>query len=167
MHATLVLDANVVQDALHFRAPSVTMLAAAWAADAAICLGDAHTLTELERVSGYASLNIAPAQADALLAICRQRIRPVPGSGSPCVLPRCRDPDDQPFLALAARGQAEAPASRDRKLLELSCTRRSGHALPFDILRPAALASAAARRRNCRDAQPLPDFPQPAIRVVC
>ncbi|MDR1351580.1 MAG: putative toxin-antitoxin system toxin component, PIN family [Zoogloeaceae bacterium] len=140
MRATLALDTNVVLDALYFRDPSVTMLEAAWAAGDVTCLGDAYALAELERVLGYANLNIASEQAAAILAVYRQRIRIVPGSGNPYALPQCRDPKDQPFLELAARGRADALVSKDKKLLELARPhRRPGRALPFDILHPAAL----------------------------
>ena len=49
-------------------------------------------------------------------------------------LPVCRDPDDQKFLLLAARGRADALVSFDRAVLK--CRGR----VPFTIARPEELA---------------------------
>lgn len=53
-------------------------------------------------------------------------------------VPACRDPDDLPFLHLAAAGKAEVLVSGDRDLLALSGM------VPFDIVTPGALAARLA-----------------------
>ncbi|GHT96851.1 hypothetical protein AGMMS49545_23020 [Betaproteobacteria bacterium] len=134
MPDSLVTDTNVVLDLLHFHDPSVASLHADLMAGRLICLGDDYTLGELARVLTYAQLAIPAAEAEEILRAYRALIRHVPGSGSPVKLPLCRDPDDQPFLELAARGKARWLISKDKKVLELARSRR--HALPFDILHP-------------------------------
>jgi putative PIN family toxin of toxin-antitoxin system len=130
----LVLDTNVVLDLVHFHDPSVASLHADLMAGRLVCLGDAYTLTEFERVLTYPQLAIPATQASEMSRAYRALIRDVPGSGSPVSLPLCRDPDDQPFLELAARGNARWLVSKDKKVLELARSRR--HALPFAILHP-------------------------------
>ncbi|MDR1889324.1 MAG: PIN domain-containing protein [Zoogloeaceae bacterium] len=134
---SIVLDTNVALDLLHFHDPSVASLYAALTAGRLTCLGDARTLGEFARVLTYAQLAIPKARADKILPAYRTLIRDVPGSGSPIRLPSCRDPDDQPFLELAARGNARWLVSKDKKVLELSRSRY--HALPFAILHPRDL----------------------------
>ena len=48
----LVLDTNVVMDLFHFAAPPLAPLLAAIESGAVICLANAQTLAELERVTG-------------------------------------------------------------------------------------------------------------------
>jgi hypothetical protein len=76
----------------------------------------------------------AAAQA-ARLAECRRVAGPGGDIASlECVLPRCRDPDDQKFLELARACRADLLLTRDRALLELA--RRT----PFRIVTPRAWA---------------------------
>jgi putative PIN family toxin of toxin-antitoxin system len=128
----LVLDTNTVLDVLHFHDPVAAPLGAALAAGRLLALHDTATLDELQRVLGYAKLRIGAAKASRLLADYRQSSVAIAGKGSPVALPLCRDPDDQIFLELAARGQAAWLVSRDRRVLQLA--RRAG--LPFAILSP-------------------------------
>jgi len=53
-------------------------------------------------------------------------------------LPRCKDPDDQKFLELAARTGANLLVSKDKALLRLA--RKPG--LPFRIATPANAVAA-------------------------
>jgi putative PIN family toxin of toxin-antitoxin system len=133
----IVLDTNVVLDIFHFHDPAVAPLGAHLAAGRLVCLGDAYTLAEFERVLTYARLAIPVVQAEEILRAYRALVRFSPGSGSPYALPACRDPDDQPFLELAAREKARWLVSKDKKILELAYSRR--YALPFAILSPHRL----------------------------
>ena len=60
--------------------------------------------------------------------------QPVAEHAEPLELARCRDPDDQKFLTLAAAVRADCLVTRDRELLRLArrCAAR------FAILRPSA-----------------------------
>lgn len=142
----LTLDTNVVLDLLRFHDPSVASLHAALTTGRLICLGDRYALNELERVLTYPQLALPAAQAEEILRAYRDLMHDVPGSGSPVPLPLCRDPDDQPFLELAARGKARWLVSKDKKVLELARSRR--HALPFAILHPRDLANTLAAFPN-------------------
>ena len=137
----LVLDTNTVLDVLHFHDPVAAPLGEALAAGRLLALRDAATLGELQRVLGYAKLRIGVAEAARLLARYQDASVAIAGQGSPIALPLCRDPDDQIFLELAARGQAAWLVSRDTRVLQLA--RRAG--LPFAILSPG---EAVARLRH-------------------
>ena len=153
MPDSCVLDTNVVLDLLHFHDPSVAELYAALTAGRLVCLGDDYTLGELARVLTYDELAIPALRAEEILRAYHALIRHVPGSGSPVSLPLCRDPDDQPFLELAARGKAGLLISKDKKVLELARSRR--HTLPFDIIQVSGFQESEDRVQVSKP-KPLP-----------
>ena len=131
----VVLDTNVWLDWLVFRDPSIALLQSAVAEGRAEVVIDAACLAELERVLAYPlgrhTLDAA-GQASALEE-CRRIAVVIEMPGALLqALPRCRDPDDQKFLALAAAAGVEALLTKDAALLALK--RRT----PFSILRAAA-----------------------------
>jgi len=129
----LVLDTNVVMDLLHFADAAVHPIAAAIAAGAVRCCADALTLEELTRVVTYPEFGLDAAAGGTLLARYRAMIDEEPlADGPPPSLPRCRDPDDQKFLELAARAGADCLITKDKALLRLK--RKQG--LNFRILTP-------------------------------
>lgn len=128
----LVLDTNVVLDLHYFRDTRALPLEAARAAGRVVFLADAATLEELTRVLGYPEFGLAPPAAAALLAAYRATVEDVP-PGPPPRLPRCRDPDDQKFLALAARSGTDLLVTKDKALLGL----KGRQGLAFAIVTPA------------------------------
>lgn len=138
----IVLDTNTVLDLLHFHDELAAPLAAGLASGRLVCLCDPGCLEELRRVLAYPRLGIPPEQAASLWAAYRDQVRLVPGTGSPIPLPNCRDPDDQRFLELAARGEAAWLVSKDKLVLRLRHHRRCPP--PFAILKPEEAAARLA-----------------------
>ena len=62
------------------------------------------------------------------------------GLNPPAKLPQCRDRDDQKFLELAHRAQADWLVSKDRELLRMA--RRIARDFGFSIGLPAAFVAA-------------------------
>lgn len=138
----LVLDTNVVMDWLHFGDPAVQPLAATITAGSVTCLADATTLDELQRVVGYPEFRLDVGAQEALLTRYRELVTVQPAGESPR-LPRCKDPDDQKFLELAARVGADLLVSKDKALLHL----KGRQGLAFQILTPAAAGEILSNRR--------------------
>ena len=133
----LVLDTNVVMDLFHFRAPPLARLMTAIESGTVICLANAQTLAELQRVTGYPQFRLDDAGRADLLAHYRARLALVPvAAPNPALppLPRCRDPDDQMFLELAQAAHADLLISRDNLVLKLARARQ--RPCPFAILSP-------------------------------
>ena len=134
----LVLDTNVVLDLLHWQDPVALPILEALRSERAECVVDAATLGELQRVLAYPEFALAPAAREAIYMVYDRLARRVEsGAPQPLPLPRCRDPDDQTFLELAARSGAELLVSKDKALLRL----RGRTRLPFAIVAPAAAAA--------------------------
>lgn len=130
----LVLDTNVILDLFHFAAPAARPLLTAIEAGQARCFADPATLDELARVVTYPEFRLSASAGAALV----QRYRGLaglvePGPAGEPQLPRCRDPDDQKFLHLAARSQAHLLVSKDKALLRLKGRTK----LAFRIVKPA------------------------------
>ena len=152
----LVLDTNVVMDLLHFNAPALQGLMQAMTEDRVVCLANARTLAELERVTGYPQFRLDEAGRADLLDRYRTHLTivpaPMPEIHMP-PLPKCRDPDDQMFLELAQQANADLLISRDNLVLKLARARQ--RPCPFAILAPDAAMNLlfgddnqATRRRN-------------------
>lgn len=134
-----VLDTNIVIDLLHFADPPTQGLRRAIASGVVLCFTDRDCLAELQRVSVYRQFQLDPAAQRALLDGYRRIVfdcdaADPESTASPddCVLPRCRDVDDQKFLILALRCRADLLITRDRQLLRLSGRRCSS--LPYRIV---------------------------------
>ena len=142
----LVLDTNVWLDLLVFLDPGVGVLADVIARGQVEVFTDDACSAELRRVLGYEFGRFTlDAQAGAscwerFLANVHFLSGPRLESGA-ALLPRCDDPDDQPFLELAAACGADALVTRDRALLRLGgpCRR-----LNFAIVTPAWTATLPA-----------------------
>lgn len=138
----LVLDTNVVMDLLHFRDAAAQSLATAIADGTVTCLADEATLAELARVVGYPEFQLASEAQAAFLAAYRGLIEKQ-ATTVPPRLPRCKDPDDQKFLELAARAGADLLISKDKALLRL----KGRQGLAFQIVSPAAAGAILSSRR--------------------
>jgi len=123
----LVLDTNVVLDWLVFANDDVRGLTAAVATGGVQVLVHQAMLDELSRVLGYPLLKLDESRRAEVLASYQARgIQagvPEAFTGDHLMLPegfpRCRDPDDQLFLAVAYHAQA-ALVSRDKAVLRLT-----------------------------------------------
>jgi len=129
----VVLDTNVCLDLFVFDDPHCAPLREALRAGVLEAVSCAACAAEWRAVLDYPQLALDPAQrtraAERFDALVRQLPSPLPSSVPR--LPRCADPDDQKFLALAASAGARWLLSRDRALLVLHrrCLRESGFAI--------------------------------------
>ncbi|HEY0941644.1 MAG TPA: putative toxin-antitoxin system toxin component, PIN family [Steroidobacter sp.] len=127
-HFKLILDTNIVLDWLVFRDASVAGLQRALDRGQIDIVTHAPAVDELRRVLGYAQLNLGIEQQQEVLAryISHTRLVTLPPGlhlddlGLPAGFPRCRDRDDQHFLALAYHERADALVSKDSAVLELT-----------------------------------------------
>jgi len=123
----LVLDTNVVLDCLVFRDPGSRDLVEAIESKRLELLAHRLTLEELGRVLAYPQCRLdAAAQQevqDRYLMLTTLVDTPDGFSRQhlalPPEFPRCRDHDDDLFLALAYHTQADALISKDRDILSL------------------------------------------------
>ena len=133
----LVLDTNIVMDLLHFDDPHTRPLKAAVTGRQIQCFTDTECLAELERVTGYPEFGLDPAGRNGLMENYRKFVLSCDAREEEAyALPRCRDADDQKFLILAARCQADLLITRDKLLLKLAHHRHKPP--PFGILTAAA-----------------------------
>jgi predicted nucleic acid-binding protein len=138
MPPRIVLDTNAWLDVLVFRDARAAWLGAALDEGRLEAVADARAVGEWLRVLAYPKLGLGPAQRlDAQAAFERKTIR---WSGPPgdARLPRCADPDDQPFLELARDAGAILLVSRDAALLALD---RRTRELGFGIAVPEQVAA--------------------------
>lgn len=123
----LVLDTNVVLDWLRFDDPSTRALAGCIGAGRVTVLTCAPTVDELRRVLGYPILKLSERQAqqlfDRFLAVAHAVSMPPQFARGNLMLPdgfpRCRDSDDDVFLALAYHAKADALVTKDKALLKV------------------------------------------------
>jgi len=126
----LVLDTNVWLDWLVFADPCMAPIRAAHAAGRATIFIDEPCAAELAEVLTR-PLGRRPVDPAAAMAECRRISKFIQNSVPGADLPKCRDPDDQKFLELAAAARADILLTKDAALLELA--RRKP---PFKILTP-------------------------------
>ncbi|MEJ1960908.1 MAG: putative toxin-antitoxin system toxin component, PIN family [Gammaproteobacteria bacterium] len=124
----LVLDTNVVIDWLVFDDEYLASFRERVRAREIEIVTHSPALNELRRVLEYRELKLDPErQAEVLAAYVAQTTLlhwETPAAPAPEPLPkgfpRCRDPDDDPFLHLAWQSRADALVSRDKAVLELA-----------------------------------------------
>ena len=124
---TLVLDTNVVIDWLVFDDPFMNPLRHGVRDARVRVLTFAYATTELKRVLAYPQLKLSLSRQRQIFS--RYQIETttaqLPDDYSPKHLmlpggfPRCRDRDDEPFLALAFHAKVDALASRDNAVFGL------------------------------------------------
>jgi putative PIN family toxin of toxin-antitoxin system len=123
----LVLDTNVVLDWLVFEDDGVETLRRGVADQRIAVLTYELALAELRRVLTYPQLQLEPAEQSKVFETYRATAAmvTVPQGYSPEQLmlppgfPRCRDPDDNHFLALTHHARADALVSKDKAVLKL------------------------------------------------
>lgn len=123
----LVLDTNILLDCYVFRDASACELATAIETRRVEVLVHRYALDEFERVLSYPQCRLAAAEQRQILdryAAAARLVSMPEGFGRDALLlpagfPRCRDRDDEPFLALAYHAKADALVTRDRAVLKL------------------------------------------------
>jgi uncharacterized protein len=141
----LVLDTNIVLDCLVFRDQATHELMAAIETQRVQLLVHQLTLDELERVLTYPQCRLAANEQrqvlDRYLALATLATMPDGIRRDTLLLPpgfpRCRDRDDEPFLALAYHTQADALVTKDKAVLKL---RRKVQRFGVAILSPEELS---------------------------
>lgn len=117
----LVLDTNIVMDMLHFANRYTLPLQTAIGSGLLQCFTDRECLSELERVTGYPEFGLDTSARQTLMENYRKFVSICNINGEEnYVLPRCRDADDQKFLILGVRCQADLLITRDKLLLKLA-----------------------------------------------
>jgi len=127
----LVLDTNTVLALWMFRDPALDALRAWIEAGGCELHAREDTLEELRRVLAYRQFGLDAAAQLAIAQHYQAHLAPAASPVEPSLadrlarLPRCRDDDDQKFLALACERAAHLLITRDRALLRLARTTRS------------------------------------------
>lgn len=124
---TLVLDTNVIIDWLVFDDPRLTPLTQAVHKRHVRALTHEPAIEELRRVLNYPAFKLGVERQSAILAqyLAHSDRATLPAGfsleqqGTPTGFPRCRDADDQHFLALAFHSRTDALVSRDKAVLKL------------------------------------------------
>ena len=115
-----VFDTNVALSAL-IRPGGITgRLRLAWQNDLFVPLVNRVTAAELIRVLAYPKFRLAAGEQHDLLADYLPWTEVVHIPATPPKAPRCRDPDDLPFLQLAYAAKADALITGDADLLVLA-----------------------------------------------
>ena len=116
----VVVDTNVAVSAILFERGRLTWIREAWTLGRIRPLVDRPCLEELLRVFTYPKFGLVESEIRSLLGSYLPHVETVDVAGRLRGLPRCRDPEDQKFLELAARGRAEVLVTGDAALLELA-----------------------------------------------
>lgn len=141
----LVLDTNIVLDWLVFKDKHIAELQRAWLERRLELIAHAPALDELQRVLAYPQFKLTEQGQRAVMKDYESRVRIVSlpegatleNLGMPTDFPRCKDCDDDHFIALAYHHRADAIVSKDRAVLDLAKrVRRFG----VTILSPSQLS---------------------------
>ena len=116
----VVLDTNVALSALVFRVGRVAALRIAWQSGRFPPLATKVTAGEFVRVLAYPKFRLSPEERSDLLAEYLPYCKVVTLPARAPRVPKCPDPDDVPFLQLAAAGKAGYLVTGDKVLLALS-----------------------------------------------
>lgn len=138
-----MFDTNVVLDLLHFDDLMARPLLHALDAGRLRCVVTEATLDEWRRVLAYPAFSLDSQRQTTLVARYQALalLEPAATAGG---LPRCRDPDDQKFIELAAATRAQGLVSKDRAVLRL----RRRCAPRFRIMTPAEAVGWLAGARS-------------------
>ncbi|MGN6481755.1 putative toxin-antitoxin system toxin component, PIN family [Luteibacter sp.] len=134
MTVRVVLDTNVCLDAFVFCDPRAATLVAAIEAGEVEAVTRDDCRAEWLAVLDYPTLRLDAARRTAAVSRFDALVRVLPPLDCEKKPPRCKDPDDQKFLELAAASRASIVFSRDAEVLRLG--RRTKREGLFDIMRP-------------------------------
>jgi putative PIN family toxin of toxin-antitoxin system len=132
----VVLDTNVCLDAFVFDDPRVAPLVAALMAGRVEAVTRADCRDEWLGVLAYPALKLDEARRIEAATRFDRLVTLLPDTdvALSTSLPRCRDPDDQKFLEVAASAGASVIFSRDAEVLRLA--KRAVRDGLFEILKP-------------------------------
>lgn len=124
----LVLDTNIVLDWLVFEDARLSELQRAWDEQRLELITHMPALEELRRVLTYPQFKLSESEQQTVLGSYRSHVQVMPlpdgvtmeNLGMPAGFPRCKDCDDDHFLALAYHHHADAVVSKDRAVLDLA-----------------------------------------------
>jgi putative PIN family toxin of toxin-antitoxin system len=118
----LVLDTNVVIDWLVFDDEFLASFRERVRVGSIRVITHAPAVNELRRVLGYPILKLGAERQAMVLEQYVELAVPFESEAIPVPLgfPRCRDPDDDPFVRLAWQAGADALVSRDKAVLKLA-----------------------------------------------
>lgn len=142
----LVLDTNVVMDWLVFEDASLTLMRFALLSGHLTIVTHEMAARELRRVLSYPALKLdVTRQEDVFTRYQAQTsltdVSTAP-EGLPAGFPRCRDPDDNPFIVLAWNARADALVSKDKAVLKVA---RKSRKFGFRILSVPQMNEALAQ----------------------
>jgi putative PIN family toxin of toxin-antitoxin system len=142
----LVLDTNIVLDWLVFEDKRLCELQRAWDEQRVELITHVPAMEELRRVLTYPQFKLSESEQRAVLEGYGSRVRlmslpegiTMDNLGMPAGFPRCKDCDDDHFLALAYHHHAAALISKDRAVLDLAKRARK---FGLMVLSPPQLAT--------------------------
>jgi putative PIN family toxin of toxin-antitoxin system len=134
MTLRVVLDTNVSLDAFVFADPRAAALLAAIEGGEVEAVTREDCRAEWLAVLDYPSLKLDDERRAAAVSRFDALVRSLPTGECEKKPPRCKDPDDQKFLELAASSRASIVFSRDAEVLRLG--RRTKREGLFEIMRP-------------------------------
>jgi putative PIN family toxin of toxin-antitoxin system len=138
----LVLDTNVVIDWLVFDDAYLASFREHVRARSIQVITHAPALHELQRVLGYPGLKLTAERQAAVLEEYNAHVSFFETSVElPEGFPRCRDPDDDPFIQLAWRAGADALVSRDKAVLKVARRARKFGLQIYDVPKMVAALS--------------------------
>lgn len=145
----LILDTNIVLDWLVFRDARVAGLQPALDRGHVELVTHEPALDELRRVLGYKQFKLGTEQQQEMFArySSATRLVTLPSSELPLSFPRCRDRDDQHFLALAYHERVDGLISKDKAVLALTKRLRK---FGVTVLDPEALTAMLSVRTASR-----------------
>jgi len=114
----VVFDTNTVVSALLFKDGRLGWLRSHWRNSEIIPLVSRDTADELIRVLAYPKFQLDKSEIEILLGEYLPYVESVDMSGRGRT-PRCPDPNDQIFVDLAVRGDADVLVTGDKALLEM------------------------------------------------
>ena len=137
----LVLDTNVVIDWLVFDDAFLASFREQVQSRVVQVITHIPALDELRRVLGYPILKLSTERQAAVLEQYAALVSFFESDAAelPLGFPRCRDPDDNPFLQLAWQAGADALVSRDKALLKLARRARKFGFQIYDVPKMVAV----------------------------
>jgi len=116
----VVFDTAVVVSAMLFPEGRLAWIRNAWLSGAAIPVVSRSTVQELIRVLAYPKFKLTAAEREELLGDYLPHAEVCDKEPVGVALPKCRDPNDQMFIDLAAAADADALVTGDADLLAVA-----------------------------------------------
>ena len=126
----VVFDTAVVVSAMLFPEGHLAWIRKAWCSGAAVPVVSRPTVQELIRVLAYPKFKLTASEREELLGDYLPHAEVCDKEHAGAALPKCRDPNDQMFIDLAAAADADALVTGDADLLAV--TKR----FPIPVLTP-------------------------------